>query len=222
MVTRPIGLLCLGLLAGCASGAGGIAGGSGIAQRQAPQRVREVRLAADLRMAPAPLIIELPSDRTYRFVTPDSLLMRTTSEDVQSVEHATTRDIASALVIVLAAHGWRQQPDSAEYDVSVFVASRTGVRTETHQVVAGTGSALPRCDSTRGQPVAAGSCQTGTTTSRTERRSVTENQRFAFHVLRRRTDGAMRVVADPLHDPELTKASKAKDLIRLLVAGDSR
>ncbi len=222
MMTRLPGVLGLCLLTACASAGGGLTTGSGIAQRQQSQRLREVRLPGDLRMAPSQAIIDLPSDRTYRFVSPDSLLQRTTSEDVRSAEEATATDLATALSIVLEAHGWRESPDSADYDISVFIASRTGLRTETHQVVAGTGSSLPRCDTTRGQPTAAGSCQTGTAVSRTERRTVPENQRFAYHVIRRRSDGAMRVGVDVLLDAELVKASKAKDLIRLLVAGESR
>ncbi len=55
-----------------------------------------------------------------------------------------------------------------------------------------------------------------------QRVSGTRTEPLAVHVLRRRDDGALRWWVQPMGDREAMPAVVARDLLRLLLAGETR
>ncbi len=213
MVLRPMVALGVALtLAGCHHGAA--------ADRDAASRRREVRLPSGISIAPALAIVALEPDRRYRWVAPDSLVKGLTSEDAGSVRSRTALDLRRSVETVVGASGWRISSDSADYDLAVFVVSRTEMvrETRTERTTTAT-TGLPRCSESTGQRPGA-TCSNDPVNSRTYEVNVPTIVRRVFHVVRRRSDGATRVWVNPVADLPAVDATVARDLLRLLTAGD--
>lgn len=188
--------------------------------RQPASAGRELQLPSGITMAPARRIVALEEDRRYRWVEPDSLVSGLTSEDAASVRSRTVFDLRQTVETVIAANGWRPSPDSAEYDLAVFVVSRTEMVREarTEQTTTAT-TGLPRCDaSTARRP--GERCSNAPVNSRIYYVNVPTVVRRVFHVVRRRSDGATRVWVNPASNLPAVDAVVARDLLRLFTALD--
>jgi len=164
-------------------------------------------------------LIDLEGDRRFRWVAPESLVRGLTSEDIASVTSADVLRLRESVETVFFADGWRLVPDSAVYELTVFVAARTEMRAETRteQTITPT-TDLPRCDASRGgaQP----RCTNNPVNSRTYVVQVPVTTRLVFHVVRRRADGAVRLWVNEAANLPAAEATVARDLLRLQFSRD--
>jgi hypothetical protein len=180
-----------------------------------PLATRVIPLGMGIALPASETILEFPPDQHYRFVPPDSLVRGMTSEDAASVRGMTP--FQASLGVVLQSQGWRESADSADYDIAIFVAQRTAMRTEIREeLVASTeASGLPRCDASRmgNQP----RCTNERDRTRQVRVSVPYTEARLYHVIRRRSDGAVRYWAHGQPLNETVQAAVARDLLRLFI-----
>jgi hypothetical protein len=181
----------------------------GAAEAGAP---RTIPLGFGIALPAGEAIRKLPPEQRYRFVSPDSLVRGATDEDVASVRQLSA--LRANVAVVLHGHRWRESSDSAEYDIVVFVAERTFTRTEVREepVVSSEASGLPFCEKPGGnQP----RCTTDRNArTRQVRVSVPFPVRRHYHIIRRRSDGA--VVYWVQQEP-LGETSVLADLVKLFL-----
>lgn len=182
------------------------------------RRARVQRLENGLTLPLAPRIFLLESPRTFRFVSPDSLVKGVTSEDVASAATTAAEELRAAVVTILRSEGWTEvgSSDRAEYDIAVFFSARTEQvsETRTEQVTTAT-SSLPRCDASQGQRAGA-TCTNDPVRSRTYTVTRPRTVRSVYHVIRRNDDGGLKWWRHSTTDLGRVEALVARDLLRLL------
>ncbi len=188
----------------------------GEAPRPARRAESRIPLGDGLALPAAQRILTLPSDQRYRFVPPDSLVGGTTTEDVRSASQ--TASLRTAMSVVLHSRGWRESEDSADFDIAIFFSRRTQMRSEVREerVVSTEASHLPRCDASRGgnQPRCTNEREPAV---RRVSVSVPYTTTRMYHIIRRRSDGAVRFWAHTAVDMEQVKGIVARDLLETLL-----
>jgi hypothetical protein len=109
-----------------------------------------VRLDHGITLPVAPHLLTLPEIATFRFVAPDSLALGLTAEDATSVGLREPRELREAVGTVLLGLGWEVMPDSAAFELALFMTARTVRRTEQRtESYPDPNATLPRCGYTR-------------------------------------------------------------------------
>lgn len=191
------------VLGGCAS-----ARGSGLSTGRIP-------IGNDLAVLGTTRILTLPDDQRFRFVPADSLVAGVTSEDAASVDLPAVANLREGFAIVLRSHGWVASDESPDFDIAIFMVRRTHMVTRTREERVPLANPLPRCDLSRGgnQPRCSDQRQE---TTRTVRYSEPVTSTRTIHVIRRRSDGAVRIWGADGFPSEQQKAMVARDLLRHL------
>lgn len=201
-----LGLASLLVAAGCASF---------VARDPAPLRSRQVRLDHGITLPVAPLLLTLPEIATFRFVAPDSLALGLTAEDATSVGLREPRELREAVGTVLLGLGWEVIPDSAAFELALFMTARTVRRTEQRtESYPDPNATLPRCGYTREDRPGV-NCTKDPNPVRTVNVPVVDVERRLMLVLRRRVDGAHHWWSYAPADLEGVKAAVARDLLRM-------
>lgn len=180
----------------------------GAAPRPAP-----LEIGPGLSVARAPLLIDLPQLQRFRVVAPDRIVDGLGSAALASVTLPTIIGYRENVRTVLLSHDWIEVVDSADYEFTVFVVSRNATRVEVRtEPVDSRRRGLPRCDETR-TPQPNTRCSNLPEPVRTVRTNVPYTEHVVYHVLRRRSDGAVKWWS-------ADNAIVARDLLRMLLATD--
>lgn len=214
LMMRGRGPRTLGAILALVAGAGCARGSGPVATSPVPA-TRIIQLGNGLTLPAGERLRSLPLGSRFRFVGPHLLVRGLTSEDVTSAQRL--GDLRRGVAIVLESQQWRESADSAEYDVAIFLTRRTRTAVEEREVpiISSPTSDLPRCDLSRGgnQP----RCTNEVVRTRVERVSVPYTTSHIVHVIRRRSDGAVRSWVHPDGDRAMIEALVARDLIEMLV-----
>lgn len=182
-------LLSLVAVASCASASGRIA------ENPDPVAVLSqsvVPLGDGISLPVGPTLRELPKNQRYRFVSPDSIALGVTPEDIASVNEPRVAVLRNRFSTVFRNAQWTASTDSAQYDVTIFTTTRSKTRHLPREpLVTDLRTEPPNCDITPSpepppcvkEPII-----------------VTRYEAAAIHtvtIIRRRADGATRVWREP-------------------------
>lgn len=170
---------------------------------------RIITIGHGIMMRSGPRLQALPPDQRYRFVPPESLASGLSADELAAWEPelAVRRKAFAAAV---GSGRWVESSDSVQFDVAIFMTEHTTERRERHApspVMPGTECGAP---STQLQ-------QCGEFPSASSRQWDTEYE--TYHVLRRRSDGALRVWRHRGSRVAADRATVAADLRDMLRSG---
>lgn len=149
---------------------------------------RAIALGDDITVPAGPALTALPSDARYRFVPPDQLARGVGADDIASTEEAPAEALRKEFAATVSGAQWVEAADAAEYDVTIFTTARLKTRRETReQLVANVSTPVARCDVTYRPQTS--QC-TDDAIVYTE---VANTEYHTIHIIRRRSDGAVRV-----------------------------
>jgi hypothetical protein len=171
---------------------------------------RIITLGPGIMMRSGPQLRGLPPDQRYRFVAPESLASGVSADVLASWESKLAL-LRQAFSTAIGSGRWVESTDSVQFDVTIFTTERTTLRPERHApppVMPGTECGAPSAQLQQCTEFPSASTRQWDTAYDT------------YHVLRRRSDGAIRVWRRP-GIPELSGSSTvAADLHDMLRAGE--
>lgn len=174
-----------------------------------------VQIGDGIRVPTTATLTTLPPGQRYRFVSPDSLVLGLSLEDIESAELPHNVGMRSVLAAAVAEGRWVASADSAAYDLTVFSALRTKTRWEANELLVTPHSVVaPPCNI---DVTPASQCFEAPIVQK-ERSSV---EGYTVYVLRRRADGATRVWRlDGIAEP--SPGSKVAKDLRVMLRAKSR
>lgn len=171
---------------------------------------RIITIGHGIMMRSGPLLRTLPPDQRYRFIAPESLASGL-SADVLASREPELASLRQAFSTAIGSGRWVESTDSVQFDVTIFTTERTTLRLERHApqpVMPETECGAPSTQLQQCTEFPSASTRQWDTAYDT------------YHVLRRRSDGAIRVWRRP-GIPELPGSSTvAADLHEMLRAGE--
>ncbi len=174
------------------------------------------QLGDGIRVPTTATLTALPAGQRYRFVSPDSLALGLSLEDIESAEEPHNIGMRAVLASALATGQWAESADSAAYDLAVFNTVRTKSRWDPENLlVINHLRPVPPCNL---EVMSMEQCFE-VPIVQNDRTSV---EGYTVYVLRRRSDGATRIwrlegIAEPSPSSRV-----AKDLRIMLRAASRR
>lgn len=151
-----------------------------------------VQLGEGVSVPVGPTLRELPKNQRYRFVSPDSIALGVTPEDIASANEPRVAVLRDRFSTVFRNSQWTASTDSAQYDVTIFTTTRSKTRHLPREpLVTDQRTEPPNCDLPPApEPLP---CVKNPII-------VTRYEAAAIHtvtIIRRRADGATRVWREP-------------------------
>lgn len=171
---------------------------------------RIIMVGDRLEVRAGPVLTALPPDQRYRFVPPESLAMDLAAADESSIEEPRIAALRRAFSAVMENGRWVETEDSVHFDVTIFTTSRTTMRREARPHLA---SNVPTCGD---------HATTQLQWCTDDPLLYTENwsaEYRTFQVIRRRSDGALRVWRLDGFGPSSFDVRVAPQLLEMLRAG---
>jgi hypothetical protein len=173
-----------------------------------------LKIGPGLSVPRAPLLIDLPQSQRFRVVAPDRIVDGLRTADLESAKLPRIAQYRDNVSTVLLSHDWVEVVDSADYEFTVFLVSRSATRVEVRtEPVVSARPRLPPCDATRPGQRPGTNCSDRPEPVRTVRTTIPYTEHVLYHVLRRRSDGAVKWWS-------ADNAIVALDLLRMLLATD--
>lgn len=161
----------------------------------------------------------LPQGQRYRFVSPEAFAGGLGTPDEVSYASSGPGDFPRAFAQVMRRARWVESADSAEYELTVFTTARPRARDGTREMRIETVSSMRRCAIPATPTDDVGPCTDVPSEQRIDlpvEQWVSEYE--TFHLIRRRSDGAVRVWRSGRRSAALERARITTDLRRMLAA----
>lgn len=180
-----------------------------------------IPLACAAACARATALTALPPAQQYRFVPPESLTFGSGMDD--DATRPGVSELRRRFSAQVGEGQWVESGDSAQYDVAIFVKARQRPQRGSHWVTVATTSSVPRCDQISLQTSTPEPCTTDPALTHIELEQESWSLEYETNqVIRRRSDGAVRLWRVRGVAGAGVRARLAKDVRRMLEAGDAR
>lgn len=175
------------------------------------RHLRILKVGAGISVRAGRVLTSLPPGQRYRFVPPDSLAIGLASDDEASFGEPLMEEWRKTFSTVVGNGRWVESADSAQFDVTMFTTERTSMRREPRPQLAVN---VTPC----GAPSTQLQLCTDNAIDYAEQWSTLS---YTVHILRRRSDGAVRIWRHGGIRAASLRSEVAQDLREMLRAGEN-